>query len=95
MPSATASRTRPHTRGRGRRGGGASRRAGSSRTATRSSSATSSTAAGEIDVVARDGETLCFLEIKARATADFGPAIAAVDARKQRRISRAAALYLA
>jgi putative endonuclease len=51
--------------------------------------------AGEIDVVAKDGETLCFLEIKARATGAFGPAIAAVDARKQRKISRAAALYLA
>ncbi len=50
---------------------------------------------GEIDLVARDGKTLCFVEIKARATAAFGPAIAAVDLRKQRRISRAAALYLA
>jgi len=51
--------------------------------------------AGELDVVAKDGDTLCFLEIKARASDAFGPAIAAVDARKQRRISRAAALYLA
>jgi putative endonuclease len=51
--------------------------------------------AGELDVVAKEGETLCFLEIKARATDTFGPAIAAVDARKQRRISRAAALYIA
>lgn len=51
--------------------------------------------AGEIDLVAREGETLCFVEIKARASQAFGPAIAAVDARKQRRISRAAALYLA
>jgi putative endonuclease len=51
--------------------------------------------AGEIDLVARDGDTLCFVEIKARASDAFGPAIAAVDFRKQRRISRAAALYLA
>jgi putative endonuclease len=51
--------------------------------------------AGELDVVAKEGETLCFLEIKARATDTFGPAIAAVDARKQRKISRAAALYIA
>jgi putative endonuclease len=50
---------------------------------------------GEIDLVARQGETLCFVEIKARAGTAYGPAIAAVDARKQRRISRAAALYLA
>lgn len=51
--------------------------------------------AGEIDLVAWEGETLCFLEIKARATDAYGAAIAAVDARKQRRISRAAALYVA
>jgi putative endonuclease len=50
---------------------------------------------GEIDVVAREGSYLCFLEIKARASDRFGPAIAAVDARKQRRISRAASLYIA
>lgn len=50
---------------------------------------------GEIDLVARDGATLCFVEVKARASAAYGPAIAAVDLRKQRRISRAAALYLA
>jgi putative endonuclease len=53
------------------------------------------THSGEIDVVAREGETLCFIEIKARATDAYGPAIAAVDARKQRRISRAAATYIA
>jgi putative endonuclease len=51
--------------------------------------------AGEIDLVAREGETLCFVEIKARASQSYGPAIAAVDARKQRRISRAASLYIA
>ena len=50
---------------------------------------------GEIDVVARDGPTLCFLEIKARDGVRFGPAIAAVTFTKQRRLSRAASLYLA
>ena len=53
-----------------------------------------STPAGEIDVVATEGDTLCFIEIKARAGATFGPAIAAVTPRKQRRLARAAALYL-
>ncbi len=53
------------------------------------------TDAGEIDVVARDGETLCFIEVKARAGDRYGPAIEAVDARKQYRLARAAALYLA
>ena len=50
---------------------------------------------GEIDVVAREGETLCFVEIKARATAQFGEAIWAVNRRKQRQIVAAASLYLA
>jgi len=53
------------------------------------------THAGEIDVVARDGEALVFLEIKARGSAAYGPAIAAVGPAKQRRLSRAASLYLA
>jgi putative endonuclease len=52
------------------------------------------TRAGEIDLVAREGETLCFVEIKARGGADYGPAVAAVGPAKQRKISRAAALYL-
>lgn len=58
--------------------------------------------AGEIDVIAiersekqlQGGETLCFLEIKARRTAHFGPAIGAVTPRKQYRIGRAALAYL-
>jgi len=49
---------------------------------------------GEIDVVATDGGTVCFLEVKARAGDRYGPAIAAVGFAKQRRLSRAAALYL-
>lgn len=53
------------------------------------------TRAGEIDVVARDGETLCFIEIKARRSGRFGSPLAAIGWRKRRRIGRAAALYLA
>lgn len=49
---------------------------------------------GEIDLVARDGETLCFVEIKARAGDLYGPAIASVTAQKQRRLARAAARWL-
>jgi putative endonuclease len=49
---------------------------------------------GEIDVVAQEGETLCFVEIKARDGDRYGPAIAAVGFAKQRRLSRAAILYL-
>ena len=51
--------------------------------------------AGEIDVVAFEGDILCFVEIKARATADFGEALESVTRRKQQQISSAASLYLA
>jgi putative endonuclease len=50
---------------------------------------------GEIDVIAWDGDTLCFLEVKARAATRYGPAIAAVGWQKRRRLGRAASLYLA
>ena len=49
---------------------------------------------GEIDVVAMEGGTLCFIEIKARDGDRYGPAIAAVGFAKQRRLSRAAVLHL-
>lgn len=50
---------------------------------------------GELDLVALDGETLCFVEIKARTRQDFGQAIEAVGPRKRQRIARAAAMFLA
>ena len=50
---------------------------------------------GEIDVVAIEADTLSFLEIKARATSEFGTAIESVTRRKQLRLGRAASLYLA
>ncbi len=50
---------------------------------------------GELDVIARDGDTLCFIEIKARSSHHYGAAIESVTPNKQRRIARAAALYLA
>jgi putative endonuclease len=49
---------------------------------------------GEIDIIAREGDTLCFIEIKARANDRFGGALAAVPVTKQQRISRAASAYL-
>jgi len=48
---------------------------------------------GEIDIVALDGETLCFVEVKTRRSEDFTPAITAVDLRKQRQITRTAKTY--
>lgn len=49
---------------------------------------------GEIDVVGREGDTLCFIEIKARRHGEFGGAAEAVTLRKQRQIGAAALLYL-
>jgi putative endonuclease len=53
------------------------------------------TAYGEIDIVAEDGQTLVFVEVKARATAEFGTAAEAVTRRKQLRLVRMARDYLA
>lgn len=47
----------------------------------------------EIDLVAYDGETLCFIEVKTRSSDDFAAPEAAVDLRKQRQITRAARAY--
>lgn len=50
---------------------------------------------GEIDLVMRDaGGTLVFVEVRQRATRDFGGAAASVSAAKQRRIVFAARHYL-
>lgn len=49
---------------------------------------------GEIDIVARDGRVLAFIEVKARRTGDFGGPKWAVTPRKQRKISMVALKYL-
>jgi len=49
---------------------------------------------GEIDIVARDGETTVFVEVKARTTGEFGTAAEAITPRKQRQMIRMAAEYL-
>ena len=48
---------------------------------------------GEIDIVALDGKTLCFIEVKTRRSEDFAPIMANVDRRKQRQIIRTAKMY--
>ena len=50
---------------------------------------------GEIDIVARDGNTIVFVEVKARRGTAFGGACAAVTASKQRRVARMAGDFLA
>ena len=47
----------------------------------------------EIDLVAYEGQTLCFVEVKSRASDWFAPPEANVDRRKQRQIARAARAY--
>src|SRR6185436_523667 len=47
----------------------------------------------EIDLVAYDVETLCFIEVKSRMSDWFAPPEANVDRRKQRQIARAARGY--
>lgn len=50
--------------------------------------------AGELDVVARDGQTLVFVEIRSRRSDRFGSALEAVSRAKQQQVSRVAAVYL-
>ncbi len=50
---------------------------------------------GEVDLVARDGKALVFVEVKARSSVAFGSPLAAVDARKQSHLTMAAGIYLA
>ena len=47
----------------------------------------------EIDIVAYDGPTLCFIEVKARASDEFASPQTNVDLRKRRQIARAARGY--
>jgi putative endonuclease len=45
---------------------------------------------GELDIIARDGRTLVFVEVKARRGRTFGEAAEAVTGYKQRRIAKVA-----
>ena len=49
---------------------------------------------GEIDLIAFDGDALCFIEVKTRSSDEFTGPLTAVDLRKQRQIIRAARFYL-
>jgi putative endonuclease len=49
---------------------------------------------GEIDVIARDGDVLVFVEIKTRKNKSLGQVKEAVNSRKQRHISKAALAYM-
>lgn len=50
---------------------------------------------GEIDIVARDGDSLVFVEVKTRRSNRFGPARTAVSWRKQKKLAHLAQCYAA
>ncbi len=50
---------------------------------------------GEIDIVAIDGKTLVFVEVKTRKNYSYGPPQLSVTQFKQRQISKAALTYVA
>ena len=49
---------------------------------------------GELDIVAWEEQTLCFVEVRSSRSAKFGPAAASVTPLKQRHLIRAAQWYL-
>jgi putative endonuclease len=50
---------------------------------------------GEVDLVAMEGATLCFVEVRLRSSDRYGTPAESVDGRKRRRLVRAAAAVLA
>jgi putative endonuclease len=49
---------------------------------------------GQIDVIAKDNETICFVEVKTRRSQRFGQPTEAVELSKQRKISQVALMFL-
>lgn len=49
---------------------------------------------GQIDIIAREREVICFIEVKTRSSDRFGLPIESISLFKQRQISKAALLFL-
>jgi putative endonuclease len=49
---------------------------------------------GEIDLIARDGDTLVFIEVKTRESLEYGNPYESVNNLKKRKIGNVALLYL-
>lgn len=49
---------------------------------------------GEIDIIAKDEETLIFIEVKTRESVEYGLPFEAVNSHKKRKIANVALLYL-
>lgn len=52
-------------------------------------------AGGEVDIVAREGDWLIFVEVKARSSKKYGPPEESITKEKKRRIIRTARHYIA
>ncbi len=52
------------------------------------------TCRGELDIVARDGGVLVFVEVKARSGSNFGTPFESITWKKRQRLSQMAASYL-
>ena len=48
---------------------------------------------GEIDIIAKDGDYTCFIEVRLRKNNDFGSPADTIDINKQRKIIRTAQYY--
>ena len=49
---------------------------------------------GEMDIIAKEKDTLAFVEVKTRTSMEFGPPQLAVNSSKQRQLSKVALNYL-
>ena len=49
---------------------------------------------GEIDIIAKDSEAICFIEVKSRKNTDFGLPEEFVDRRKQKKLLMTSMVYL-
>ncbi len=49
---------------------------------------------GEIDIIAQEKDTICFVEVKTRTSDDFGTPFEAVSRFKQQKLSKLALTYL-
>src|SRR5512136_3041511 len=49
---------------------------------------------GEMDIIAKEKDTLAFIEVKTRTSTDFGPPQLAVNAAKQMQLSKVALYFL-
>ncbi len=49
---------------------------------------------GEIDLIMRDADAICFIEVRFRKSLNFGGASASITAAKQRKIVKTALFYL-